>query len=727
MSLADHMNDRDRNVLDDVDATIERITELGGYVAANGQQWTVQCPHPDHLDRNPSASLRRGEHGQAIFHCFACSDSNSREWVTQVRVRLEGGELFATAKPRGRSGSGGAARGSVTDTYEYQTRTGQPCQKVRYVNDAGSKTFTWRRPYGESWVDGLGVGLSIDDLHLYRASEIPEVGRLLWVEGEKDADRLHAAGFPAVTTAGGAAGPIHGDLERLRGLTVVVIADRDAAGLQYAQRVTDALDGITADTFTAVTTLDLPGGDVSDHLDAGLDVNEMDVLVPEHPPTIRPDGKSITFPTLTGTDEPEPEPEPEPVGDSDAPPIEDAVFTHSPELAYIRELARARMLSPWAVLGAFIGRATAQTSPNLTVPAFVGAPASLNQIIALTGPSGSGKSATGDVAAETFPLTVPVNIANPSSGEGLVSLFVDVEKGVSVQTHTRAMSVIDEITQLGAQQSRNGSTLAAVLRSAWSGSLLSTFAADKDRRRRLEPGSYRYVLLCGVQETTASVFLDDHAAGTPQRVLWMPATDPHMPDHTPPEPASNPFTGWRLPSHGPHIEYPPHVAEHVQENRRARIRGDGHALDGHHTLTRLKVAAGIALLHRTTTVTDEMWNVSGHVMQISDRTRATIETAIAAAASSRAEAAGIADSQREEAKTQRSVTRAALIIGRYVHKHPTPDGGFTRKQIKSATGPHKNRAAEAITHAIAEGYLTASEVDHHGQTGHRYFPGEVKP
>jgi hypothetical protein len=726
-ALSDLLQD-DGGYLDDFDDTIARITELGGYLRREPSgQYVTQCPHPDHPDRNPSAHLTRGPRGQAVFHCFTCPDSNTKAWINQVTIRLKDGDQFATARPRSNTTSSTpSTRGTPEAVYEYSTTNGLQLRKTRYV-DGTSKTYGWQRKYGDDWADGFGNAATMPDILPYGLHSIKATGTIYWVEGEKDADRLHTLELPAVTSGGGAAGPLPSDLSAFAGRWVAIVIDRDKAGAAYAARVRQALLPIAKQITLCLPLPDHKGADISDHLDAGHPAGDLAVITEDDAITVNSDG-SLSIVERTG-DEPtipniDPEPDPDDTDEDHSPAIEQAVFDTTPELQYIRNLARSRLVSPWALLATMIGRATASTDPQLKIPAFIGTPGSLNQMWALVGPSGSGKSATLGIADEVFPAQPGIVTANPSSGEGLVTLFINVEKGISLQTATKAMSVIDEIGQLGAQQSRTGSTLASILRTAWSGGGLSTHSADKDRRRNLKPHSYRYVFIAGVQYTTAHIIMDDAGAGTPQRFIFMPSTDKHAPSHDIPDPAGNPFAHWRLPTHGDLIEYPDHVRDHVRSNRRDNLAGKANALDGHSILTRLKVAAGLAILHRTTTVTEQIWDISGHVMRMSDRTRTRIEDAIAQQSAAKAQASGIAEASKEEAKANHGLERATLTIARYVHKHPD---GVTRKQAKDAAGRWKTLASEAINVAIERGYITATPIESNAGQGHHYYPGEITP
>ncbi len=721
MSALSDLLQQDDGYLDDFDDTLARITELGGYLRHEPSgQYVTQCPHPDHPDRNPSAHLTRGPRGQAVFHCFACPDSNTKAWINQVIIRLNDGDQYATARPHSTTSSTPATKGTPTDIYEYTTINGLALRKTRYV-DGTRKTFGWQRKYGDNWVDGFGNAATMPDVLPYGLHSIEATDSIYWVEGEKDADRLHTLKLPAVTSGGGAHGQLPRDLTAFAGRSVLIIIDRDQAGAAYAAKVRQALLPIAKEIHFGLPLPEHKGADISDHLDAGhlfedvLLITEGDVL------TVNSDG-TLSVIDRTGDEPTIPDPDPDP--DDHSPAIEQAVFDTTPELQYIRNLARSRLVSPWALLATMIGRATASTDPQLKIPAFIGTPGSLNQMWALVGPSGSGKSATLGIADEIFPAPPGIVTANPSSGEGLVTLFINVEKGISLQTATKAMSVIDEIGQLGAQQSRTGSTLASILRTAWSGGGLSTHSADKDRRRNLKPHSYRYVFIAGVQYSTAHIIMDDAGAGTPQRFIFMPSTDKHAPSHDIPDPDSNPFTHWRLPTHSDLIGYPDHVRDFVRSNRRDNLADKANALDGHSILTRLKVAAGLAILHRTTTVTQQIWDISGHVMRMSDRTRTRIEDAIAQQSAAKAQASGIAEASKEEAKANHGLERATLTIARYVHKHPA---GVTRKQAKDAAGRWKTLASEAINVAIERGYITATPIEYNGVQGHEYHPGAITP
>ena len=127
-----------------------------------------------------------------------------------------------------------------------------------------SKSFSWQEPDGSGgWRKCTGDG---NPGVLYRSEALPaarEAGqRVLVVEGEKDADRAAGLGFVAVCNPEGAGrGKWRAAYtEQLRGLDVVVIADRDTPGRAHAAAVAASLDGSAA----SVRVLELPGEGVKD-------------------------------------------------------------------------------------------------------------------------------------------------------------------------------------------------------------------------------------------------------------------------------------------------------------------------------------------------------------------------------------------------------------------------------------------------------------------------------
>jgi hypothetical protein len=93
--------------------------------------------------------------------------------------------------------------------------------------------------------------------------------------------------------------------------------------------------------------------------------------------------------------------------------------------------------------------------------------------------------------------------------------------------------------------------------------------------------------------------------------------------------------------------------------RIARIRGEGDALDGHSLYTREKVAGAIALLDGNSGIGEEDWQLAGHLMVVSDQTRATVAAALR-----------LAGEQRNEAQGRAEARRAQIVTDAAAQKHP---------------------------------------------------------
>jgi len=154
----------------------------------------------------------------------------------------------------------------IAATYDYRDERGTlRFQVVRKI----PKRFVQRAPDGEG-----GWRWSTKDIAKvpYRLPELlasPRDRPVYIVEGEKDADRLAAAGFVATTNPGGAGKWLTTMSPHLRGRRVVILPDNDDAGRSHADDVRRKLLGIAED----VRVLPLPHlpdkGDVSDWLANG--------------------------------------------------------------------------------------------------------------------------------------------------------------------------------------------------------------------------------------------------------------------------------------------------------------------------------------------------------------------------------------------------------------------------------------------------------------------------
>lgn len=306
------------------------------------------------------------------------------------------------------------------------------------------------------------------------------------------------------------------------------------------------------------------------------------------------------------------------------------------ELRHVRDFARARRAAPLAVLGVVLARAAAAVEPNVVLPPLVGAHASLNLFVALTGQSGGGKGAAEAAAGDAVEFlghdgfTVRTDCFPPGSGEGIARTFARRPDGTGTAgappRRTRALFSAPEVDTLAALGGRRGSTLMPELRKVYSGEQLGFKNAAEATTATVAAHSYRACLVVGVQPAKAAALLDDADGGTPQRFVWLPVDDPDAPDATPgcPEPLRVRLPRWAPAPHREVLQVPGQAAAAITGHRLAVLRGeaDTDPLDGHALLCQLKVAAALMVLAGRSTVNGEDWDIAAALMRASADTRA---------------------------------------------------------------------------------------------------------
>lgn len=257
-----------------------------------GDGWSVRCPA--HEDQHASLSIAERE-GKLLLRCHA--GSCTTEAIAQA-LGLTLADLFVDAlTPR-----------RIVSTYDYQDEQGTLLyQVVRFE----PKDFRPRRPDGAGgWRWSLGDARRV----LYRLPHLLEQRRLVFVEGEKDADALAALGIPATTTQGGAAGWKDTYAQQCRDLAiaeVVILPDHDAAGEKYATTIARALTAVGL-TVKIVRLPGLPSkGDTSDWLAHGGTLTELVALIANAPsfatPVLSPSSNGVAQAILVRLSDVEPE------------------------------------------------------------------------------------------------------------------------------------------------------------------------------------------------------------------------------------------------------------------------------------------------------------------------------------------------------------------------------------------------------------------------------------
>ncbi len=432
--------------------------------------------------------------------------------------------------------------------------------------------------------------------------------------------------------------------------------------------------------------------------------------------------------------------------------LPDEFWNARPILEHVRQAARSRYLSPDAVLAAVLARVAACSPHTIELPATIGIACGLSYFAALTGPPEAGKSTGVGLAAELLPAPDGVLDRLPvGSGEGMVDVLFDMveetdDKGKAVkvkrQTRHAAIFYIDEGAVLTDLASRKGSTILPTLRTAWTHGTLGAANASVETRRILDGRSYVYGVVLGIQPEKAAELLADANAGTPQRFVWLAATDPTAPDDTPEWPGPLPWTplapgdlaayhvnrgGWNRYT----MTLAACITQAIRADRLAVLRESEERaeLDAHRLLGRVKTAGVLALLDHRMDVTEDDWNLAGMVVETSRNVRSHVVNTVDAATRRRSEAAAELHSARElhvdRKRVENAKASATKTVANIVRRHAKAqehEGGCTRRCLSIAMSGRQRdyiQAEEAAALAEAEMWLE--------QRDGQWFVGPERP
>lgn len=400
-------------------------------------------------------------------------------------------------------------------------------------------------------------------------------------------------------------------------------------------------------------------------------------------------------------------------------PVDDleGFWRERPVLEHIEQAARARLTSPWAVLGAILVYALAGVPPTVTLPPIVGGRASLNTFCAFVGSSGIGKGAAMAVASDVLGARDTIPRRPIGSGEGMAAaighteLVEPADGGKKYRaTIIDEPSVIFEATEvdaLGALGARLGSTLTSQLRSAWSGEQLGFTNRDQTRNLSIGAHEYRLGFIVGVQPRRSGALLNESDGGLPQRFVWLRADDPHAREGVDwPGILDLPRIDWPLGMQL--VTLPVRVAREVKRNRIRTLQGKAGVLDGHAMLARLKVSAALAVLEGRTGVDETDWRLAGLVMEHSDQTRAACQQALRDLETEAAERRG---TDRAHADHAQETTKAKLStvdrIANNIAAHLDDGNTWTRGELnRKQAGRDRQFVDEALAILVRTGRAT---------------------
>ena len=395
---------------------------------------------------------------------------------------------------------------------------------------------------------------------------------------------------------------------------------------------------------------------------------------------------------------------------------DDEFWSATHELNTIYQWARARYAAPWAVFGAVLLRVAASTGPHVQLPGVIGGRASLNMMATFVAPSGGGKGISDKVARLAWPTEI--HEEGLGSGQGIAELFREPTTPDGPRI-TRAIFSVSEVDHLAALDAGRENNTRATLKAATMGERLGSKGASSATSRMVPPHSYRMCLSIAGQYGHCGVILDDATGGTPQRSLWFPATDPHMPAEraTDPGPLNTKLPGLLTRDHEDptivtEIIYGTEtIAETIIAAHLARQRGEGEALDGHALLTRCKVAAVLAIMDHRTVVSELDWQLSAVVMATSDRTRASVIEHAKQAACAKVRERAMSRAYGDNIVADNKVQRAAKGILAKVKTATAPiSPGEIRRSLRSDLRPEFAPALDLLAtqnqvHVLDDGHV----------------------
>lgn len=253
---------------------VSRFLERLNGVRSNGSNWSARCPCRND-DQNPSLSIGQGEDGRVLVTCHRGIPCSVDEICKSVGMTIS--DLMPPREEKPQQ----PTQVKWTHTYDYRDENGELLfQKQRGLKSDGKKTFRVRRPSPQGGWEYNSNGVRKILYNLPQVTRAVADGQTIFVvEGEKDAETLNESGFVATTVPFGA-GPgkwLPEYSEVLASADVVVIADKDDSGRQFATEIRDSLIGLGC----TVELLIAPGPDgdgikdVTDLLGAGRSLADL--------------------------------------------------------------------------------------------------------------------------------------------------------------------------------------------------------------------------------------------------------------------------------------------------------------------------------------------------------------------------------------------------------------------------------------------------------------------
>lgn len=266
--------------------TVERVT---GQRPSNAGKNRRKGLCPAHDDAKASMSIRKDENAGLVgVTCFAgCSFDDIVE-----ALELTKRDFFLRAKTNGHPQTNGHAPSAPKPSSRSEAKgkpSGKELARYAYTDEDGRVLYYNVRfePKDFRMADKTGKIASLPKNMRWVPYNLPAVldgvaeGRTIyWVEGEKDADNLTARGEVATTNAGGANRPLDPEWAAFfEGAHVVVVGDKDKPGRGYARAVARLLINAAAVVQIREAATPQVKSDVTDHLNAGYGLQQLEPVL----------------------------------------------------------------------------------------------------------------------------------------------------------------------------------------------------------------------------------------------------------------------------------------------------------------------------------------------------------------------------------------------------------------------------------------------------------------
>jgi hypothetical protein len=281
-----------------------------------------------------------------------------------------------------------------------------------------------------------------------------------------------------------------------------------------------------------------------------------------------------------------------------------------------------------------MARAATAIPYNVVLPGIIGTKVSTGLYVALVGNPGFGKGSSDGASIELMPCDIAT--AKLGSGEGITHQYAWRDKGSSeIEWHQRSVLFESgEAETMKALSTRNSSTLMGEVRSAWMGEPIGFGYSDIRKRLILPRISYRMSILASFTPSLGDTLLDGIHEGTPQRFLFLPVSEPSIPDAGTVRRTTDQLM-INIPSVDEdelvEVRVPPWIQHDILDAHIKKVRcdfgvlSDEELLETHSNLLRLKVAFILGVImnsHRKKyVISNDDWDLSEFVMNKHRETR----------------------------------------------------------------------------------------------------------